>query len=69
MGNEQQTRENYLNIYSAWESSQDFNLESISQNCLNVELSFIPYQLYHTNLFTWENDKITKDEVIFLFIK
>ncbi|GLV39591.1 hypothetical protein CBL_08343 [Carabus blaptoides fortunei] len=65
-GGNEQSRENYLNIYSAWEASQDFNLESISQNCLNVELSFIPYHLYHTKLLTWDEQGSIKTEIVWM---
>lgn len=44
----EQNTEMYLNIYSEWEPSSEFNLESVAQNCLILELNFIPYQLYHT---------------------
>lgn len=49
-------QETYLNIYSEWEPSLEFNLDNIAQNCLMLELSFIPYQLYHTDLFIATND-------------
>lgn len=58
--------ETYLNIYSEWEESEEFNLESIAQNCLNVELSYIPYYLSHTHIITWLNDEIINKEVAFL---
>lgn len=54
--------ETYLNIYSEWEESKEFNIESISQNCLNyIELKFIPYQLTHTYLVTWDGEKCSKE--------
>ncbi|KAJ9582834.1 hypothetical protein L9F63_022793 [Diploptera punctata] len=46
------TTETYLNIYSEWEPSSEMNLDSVSQNCLMIQLDFIPYQLYHTQLYT-----------------
>ncbi|EFA06740.2 KICSTOR complex protein kaptin [Tribolium castaneum] len=58
--------EYYLNIYSEWEESDDFNIDNIAQNCLNVELSFTPYQLTHTDLIIWENEQITTKEIVFL---
>ncbi|XP_066995256.1 KICSTOR complex protein kaptin isoform X2 [Anabrus simplex] len=45
-----QNVETYLNIYSEWEPNSEFNLESVAQNCLMLELNFIPYHLYHTSL-------------------
>ncbi|RZC40634.1 kaptin-like, partial [Asbolus verrucosus] len=56
----------YLNIYSEWEENDDFNIDNIAQNCLNVELNFTPYQLTHTDLIIWEDDKIVSREVVFL---
>ncbi|KAF4531949.1 hypothetical protein B566_EDAN006641 [Ephemera danica] len=46
--------ETYLNIYSEWEPSTEFNLDSVAQSCLSLELQFTPYQLYHTTLPTAE---------------
>ena len=42
----------YLNIYSEWEPSSEINLDSVAQNCLTIQLDFIPYQLYHTEMYT-----------------
>jgi len=59
--------ETYLNIYSGWEDSVEFNMESISQNCLNnIELKFIPYHLTHTYLTSWNGDELSTKEVVFL---
>ncbi|XP_077993085.1 KICSTOR complex protein kaptin-like [Glandiceps talaboti] len=47
----------FLNIYSPWEPGSEYNLESIAQGCFNMELDFIPYHLYHTDIFcngSWE---------------
>uniref|UniRef100_A0A8D3EG39 Kaptin n=1 Tax=Scophthalmus maximus TaxID=52904 RepID=A0A8D3EG39_SCOMX len=41
----------FLNIYCDYEPGSEFNLESIAQSCLNLELQFTPFQLYHTELF------------------
>ncbi|XP_030638301.1 KICSTOR complex protein kaptin [Chanos chanos] len=38
----------FLNIYCDYEPGSEFNLESIAQSCLNLELQFTPFQLYHT---------------------
>lgn len=56
----------YLNIYSEWEENEDFNIDNIAQNCLNVELSFTPYQLTHTELIVWDGDTIASKEIVFL---
>ncbi|XP_063231166.1 KICSTOR complex protein kaptin-like [Bacillus rossius redtenbacheri] len=42
--------ETYLHIYSEWDSSSEFSLENAAQNCLMLELSFVPYQLCHAEL-------------------
>ncbi|XP_059484563.1 KICSTOR complex protein kaptin isoform X2 [Neocloeon triangulifer] len=57
-GGIKQSSEMYFNIYSEWETSSQFNLENIAQNCFSLELSFIPYHLFHTHLpntkeFVW----------------
>lgn len=60
------TFEYYLNIYSEWEENMDFNIDNIAQNCLNVELNFVPYQLTHTELVLWAEDEIINKEIVFL---
>ncbi|XP_067084806.1 KICSTOR complex protein kaptin isoform X3 [Osmerus mordax] len=40
----------FLNIYCDYEPGSEFNLESIAQSCLNLELQFTPFQLYHTDV-------------------
>ncbi|XP_015593630.1 KICSTOR complex protein kaptin [Cephus cinctus] len=44
--------ERYLNIYTEGEGDgegdESSSIEAIAQNCLMVELSYTPYQLYHT---------------------
>lgn len=57
------TLETFLNIYSESEENREFNIESIAQNCLNVELNFIPYHLTHTELVVWKDDEIVTKEV------
>ncbi|KAJ8941658.1 hypothetical protein NQ314_010303 [Rhamnusium bicolor] len=64
--NDSDTLETYLNIYSEWEESEDFDIENIAQNCLNVELSFIPYKLLHTFLVTWQDENISSKEIVFI---
>lgn len=65
-GNLLDSYEFYLNIYSEWEESDEFNIDNIAQNCLNVELTFTPYQLTHTNLIVWEDGRIANKEIVFL---
>lgn len=55
--------ETYLNIYSEWEETEEFNIENIAQSCLNVELNYIPYKLLHTNLVIWKDGFIESKEV------
>lgn len=62
------TLETYLNIYSESEENREFSIESIAQNCLNVELNFIPYHLTHTELVVWKDENITKEANIKLSI-
>ncbi|KAJ8923985.1 hypothetical protein NQ315_006761 [Exocentrus adspersus] len=64
--NESDSLETYLNIYSEWEESEDFNIENIAQNCLNVELNFIPYKLLHTVLVGWQDDECLNKEFVFI---
>ncbi|XP_023690042.1 KICSTOR complex protein kaptin isoform X1 [Paramormyrops kingsleyae] len=40
----------FLNIYCDYEPGSEFNLESVAQSCLNLELRFTPFQLYHTEV-------------------
>uniref|UniRef100_A0AAY4DHA6 Kaptin (actin binding protein) n=1 Tax=Denticeps clupeoides TaxID=299321 RepID=A0AAY4DHA6_9TELE len=40
----------FLNIYCDYEPGSEFNMESIAQSCLNLELQFTPFQLYHTEV-------------------
>uniref|UniRef100_A0A8D0DMN2 Kaptin, actin binding protein n=1 Tax=Salvator merianae TaxID=96440 RepID=A0A8D0DMN2_SALMN len=37
----------FLNIYCDYEPGSEYNLDSIAQSCLNLELQFTPFQLYH----------------------
>ncbi|KAM8952263.1 KICSTOR complex protein kaptin [Pelodytes ibericus] len=37
----------FLNIYCDYEPGSEYNLDSISQSCLNLELKFTPFQLCH----------------------
>ncbi|GJQ66742.1 hypothetical protein Trydic_g4682 [Trypoxylus dichotomus] len=58
--------ETYLNIYSEYEENGDFNIENLAQNCLNVQLNFIPHFHGHTELIEWKNDEIINREMVFL---
>ncbi|XP_056602226.1 KICSTOR complex protein kaptin isoform X2 [Triplophysa dalaica] len=49
----------FLNIYCDYEPGSEFNLESIAQSCLNLELQFTPYQLYHTEVHCGDGPKET----------
>ncbi|KAL6463222.1 hypothetical protein MHYP_G00276130 [Metynnis hypsauchen] len=49
----------FLNIYCDYEPGSEFNLESIAQSCLNLELQFTPFQLYHTELQFAEGQRET----------
>ncbi|XP_029029089.1 KICSTOR complex protein kaptin [Betta splendens] len=40
----------FLNIYCDYEPGSEFNLDSIAQSCLNLELQFTPFQLYHAEV-------------------
>ncbi|XP_030757029.1 KICSTOR complex protein kaptin-like [Sitophilus oryzae] len=64
--NDSNTLETFLNIYSQLEDHADFDIENIAQNCLTVELSFIPYKLMHTYLITWKDNKILSKEIVFV---
>jgi len=45
----------YFNIYTDWEPKSEFSLESIAQSCRSLELNFIPYMLFHAEL--WKNQQ------------
>ncbi|XP_018591275.2 KICSTOR complex protein kaptin [Scleropages formosus] len=40
----------FLNIYCDYEPGSEFNLDSVAQSCLNLELQFTPFRLYHTEV-------------------
>ncbi|XP_072919959.1 KICSTOR complex protein kaptin [Hemitrygon akajei] len=40
----------FLNIYCDYEPGSEYNLDSIAQSCLNLELQFTPFQLYHVEV-------------------
>uniref|UniRef100_A0A8C4JNN0 Uncharacterized protein n=1 Tax=Dromaius novaehollandiae TaxID=8790 RepID=A0A8C4JNN0_DRONO len=37
----------FLNIYCDYEPGSEYDLDSIAQSCLNLELQFTPFQLHH----------------------
>lgn len=41
----------FFNVYSDWDLTCDSALDVVSQNCLPLELSYIPYCLYHTQTY------------------
>ncbi|KAM9781446.1 KICSTOR complex protein kaptin [Syngnathus typhle] len=49
----------FLNIYCDYEPGSEFNLESIAQSCLNLELQFTPFQLYNTEVQSDDGDRET----------
>ncbi|KAM5146885.1 KICSTOR complex protein kaptin [Mantella aurantiaca] len=40
----------FLNIYCDYEPGCEYNLDSIAQSCLNLELKFTPFQLCHAEV-------------------
>uniref|UniRef100_A0A673V2Q7 Kaptin, actin binding protein n=2 Tax=Suricata suricatta TaxID=37032 RepID=A0A673V2Q7_SURSU len=40
----------FLNIYCDYEPGSEYNLDSIAQSCLNLELQFSPFQLCHAEV-------------------
>ncbi|XP_041351176.1 KICSTOR complex protein kaptin-like [Gigantopelta aegis] len=48
--NESKPASQFLNLYSSCQSGEEANLDVVAQGCQSLELSFIPYQLIHTNL-------------------
>ncbi|KYO43736.1 KICSTOR complex protein kaptin isoform X2 [Alligator mississippiensis] len=40
----------FLNIYCDYEPGSEYDLDSIAQSCLNLELRFTPFQLYHAEV-------------------
>ncbi|KAM5236868.1 KICSTOR complex protein kaptin [Ctenodactylus gundi] len=40
----------FLNIYCDYEPGCEYNLDSIAQSCLNLELQFTPFQLCHAEV-------------------
>uniref|UniRef100_W5NAD3 Kaptin (actin binding protein) n=1 Tax=Lepisosteus oculatus TaxID=7918 RepID=W5NAD3_LEPOC len=52
----------FLNIYCDYEPGSEFNLESIAQSCLNLELQFTPFQLYHSEPQEGEGGREVKEE-------
>ncbi|XP_076783429.1 KICSTOR complex protein kaptin isoform X3 [Arvicanthis niloticus] len=40
----------FLNIYCDYEPGSEYNLDSIAESCLNLELQFTPFQLCHADV-------------------
>ncbi|KAK7802668.1 hypothetical protein U0070_011604 [Myodes glareolus] len=40
----------FLNIYCDYEPGSEYNLDSIAESCLNLELQFTPFQLCHAEV-------------------
>lgn len=49
---ENQASQQYFNIY--WEPGSEFNLDTIAQSCTSLQLTFVPFKLYHTRLLSNE---------------
>nr|XP_025973873.1 KICSTOR complex protein kaptin [Dromaius novaehollandiae] len=51
----------FLNIYCDYEPGSEYDLDSIAQSCLNLELQFTPFQLHHAEVCVGD-----KPETVFL---
>nr|XP_033812253.1 KICSTOR complex protein kaptin isoform X2 [Geotrypetes seraphini] len=51
----------FLNIYCDYEPGSEYNLDSVAQSCLNLELQFTPFQLCHAEIQDGD-----KQETVFL---
>ncbi|GAB0201897.1 KICSTOR complex protein kaptin [Grus japonensis] len=51
----------FLNIYCDYEPGSEYDLDSVAQSCLNLELQFTPFQLCHAEVCVGD-----KPEVVFL---
>ncbi|NWV20199.1 KPTN protein, partial [Origma solitaria] len=45
----------FLNIYCDYEPGSEFDLDSVAQSCLNLELRFTPFQLCHAQVRVGEH--------------
>ncbi|XP_023803319.1 KICSTOR complex protein kaptin, partial [Cyanistes caeruleus] len=45
----------FLNIYCDYEPGCEFDLDSVAQSCLNLELRFTPFQLCHAQVRVGEH--------------
>uniref|UniRef100_A0A8D0GI25 Kaptin, actin binding protein n=1 Tax=Sphenodon punctatus TaxID=8508 RepID=A0A8D0GI25_SPHPU len=52
----------FLNIYCDYEPGAEYNLDSIVQSCLNLELQFTPFQLYHAEYVCGLNEELHQFE-------
>ncbi|KAM6288785.1 LOW QUALITY PROTEIN: KICSTOR complex protein kaptin [Aegotheles albertisi] len=51
----------FLNIYCDYEPGSEYDLDSVAQSCLNLELQFTPFQLCHAEVSVGD-----KSETVFL---
>ncbi|XP_049651954.1 KICSTOR complex protein kaptin isoform X7 [Accipiter gentilis] len=51
----------FLNIYCDYEPGSEYDLDSVAQSCLNLELQFTPFQLCHAEVCIGD-----KPETVFL---
>ncbi|XP_059689138.1 LOW QUALITY PROTEIN: KICSTOR complex protein kaptin [Gavia stellata] len=51
----------FLNIYCDYEPGSEYDLDSVAQSCLNLELQFTPFQLCHAEVCVGD-----KPETVFL---
>ncbi|NXC08165.1 KPTN protein, partial [Orthonyx spaldingii] len=47
----------FLNIYCDYEPGSEFDLDSVAQSCLNLELRFTPFQLCHAQVQVGEHQE------------
>ncbi|XP_039100443.1 KICSTOR complex protein kaptin isoform X3 [Hyaena hyaena] len=56
----------FLNIYCDYEPGSEYNLDSIAQSCLNLELQFTPFQLCHAEYVSHRVQVGNQLETVFL---
>ncbi|RZF42837.1 hypothetical protein LSTR_LSTR003661 [Laodelphax striatellus] len=66
--NPEHNNETYLNIYSEQDLdlNPELNIESVAQNCLSIDLNFVPYQLYHSQVLRQFDDSDPRRETVWL---
>lgn len=60
---EENESKQFLHLYFSAQLGEEFNVESVAQGCQSLELSFMPYQLTHTELHKGKGDAT---ETVFL---